>query len=45
MHPTVQIYVSDGLTSAAVAANIADVLPAILQGLESYGIDTAHRSS
>ena len=39
MHPTVQIYVSDGLSSAAVAANTADVLPAILQGLKSYGIE------
>ena len=37
--PTVQIYVSDGLSSAAVAANTADVLPAILQGLKSYGIE------
>ncbi|MBR9945294.1 ethanolamine ammonia-lyase subunit EutC [Clostridiaceae bacterium Marseille-Q4145] len=40
MHPTVQIYVSDGLSSAAVAANVADVLPGIMQGLESYGINT-----
>ncbi len=39
MHPTVQVYVSDGLSSAAVAANVADVLPGILQGLESHGID------
>jgi ethanolamine ammonia-lyase small subunit len=38
--PTVQIYVSDGLSSAAVAANVADVLPGIIQGLKSYGIDT-----
>lgn len=37
--PTVQIYVSDGLSSAAVAANIPDLLPAITQGLESYRID------
>ena len=37
-HPQVQIYVSDGLSSAAVAANIGDVLPAIEQGLISYGI-------
>ena len=40
MHPTVQIFVSDGLSSAAVAANVGDVLPAIEQGLKSYGIDT-----
>lgn len=38
-NPTVQIYVSDGLSSAAVAANVGDVLPGILQGLKSYGID------
>ena len=37
--PIVQIYVSDGLSSAAVAANIGDLLPAIMQGLESYKID------
>jgi len=38
-NPPVQIYVSDGLSSASVAANIGDLLPAILQGLESYRID------
>lgn len=38
-NPTVQVYVSDGLSSAAVAANVADVLPGIMQGLKSYGID------
>ena len=38
-NPTVQTYVADGLSSAAVAANIGDLLPAILQGLESYKID------
>lgn len=35
----VQVYVSDGLSSAAVAANVGDVLPAIGQGLKSYGIE------
>lgn len=35
----VQVYVSDGLSSAAVAANVADVLPAIQQGLKSHGIE------
>ena len=40
MNPKVQIYVSDGLSSASIAANIGDVLPAIEQGLKSYGIDT-----
>lgn len=39
-NPTVQIYVSDGLSSAAVSANAADVLPGIVQGLKSYGIET-----
>ncbi len=37
--PTVQIYVSDGLSSAAVAANVADLLPALLQGLQASRID------
>ncbi len=37
--PAVQIYVADGLSSAAVAANVADLLPAIMQGLQSYRID------
>ena len=38
-NPTVQIYVADGLSSASVAANIPDLLPALLQGLQSYKID------
>lgn len=38
MNPQVQIYVSDGLSSAAIEANVKDVLPAIIQGLEVYGI-------
>ena len=37
--PTVQVFVTDGLSSSAIEANIKDVLPAILQGLKSYGID------
>ncbi|AOT70905.1 ethanolamine ammonia-lyase subunit EutC [Geosporobacter ferrireducens] len=37
-NPQVQIYVSDGLSSTAVEANIRDILPAIQQGLEGYGI-------
>jgi ethanolamine ammonia-lyase small subunit len=36
--PQVQIYVSDGLSSTAIEANVKDVLPAIVQGLEGYGI-------
>ena len=39
-NPTVQVYVSDGLSSAAVTANIGDLLPSIMQGLQNYGIDT-----
>lgn len=39
-NPKVQIYVSDGLSSAAVAANVGDVLPAVEQGLKSYGIES-----
>lgn len=38
---TVQIFVADGLSSAAVSGNVADLLPAIEQGLFSFGIDFA----
>lgn len=38
-NPSVQLYVSDGLSSAAVAANLADLLPAVMQGLQNYQID------
>lgn len=34
----VQIYVSDGLSSSAVEANVRDLLPVLLKGLEQYGI-------
>ncbi len=36
----VQVIVADGLSSKAVEANIANLLPAMLQGLESMGIQT-----
>lgn len=36
--PQVQIYVSDGLSSKAIEANVKDILPALIQGLEDYGI-------
>ncbi|MGD9567147.1 MAG: ethanolamine ammonia-lyase subunit EutC [Sedimentibacter sp.] len=36
--PQVQIFVSDGLSSKAIEANIKDILPAIIQGLKGYGI-------
>lgn len=38
-NPKVQVYVSDGLSSAAVKGNIADLLPSLMQGLQGYGID------
>ena len=39
-NPQVQVYVSDGLSSTAVEANIPDLLPALLQGLQAQHIDT-----
>lgn len=39
MNPKVQIVVADGLSSSAIEANVRDVLPAIIQGLKSYGIE------
>ncbi len=36
---TVQLFVADGLSSAAVSGNVPDLLPSIEQGLKSYGID------
>lgn len=38
-NPQVQVYVSDGLSSTAVEANIPDLLPALLQGLKSQHIE------
>ena len=35
----VQIVIGDGLSSAAIEANVKDILPAIIQGLKGYGID------
>jgi len=35
----VQIIVGDGLSSAAIEANIKDVLPSIRQGLQMFGLD------
>ncbi|AOY75789.1 Ethanolamine ammonia-lyase light chain [Clostridium formicaceticum] len=37
-NPQVQIYVSDGLSSTAIEANVKDILPSIMQGLENYGL-------
>lgn len=36
--PKVQIMVADGLSSASVAANIGDLLPALMQGLQRHNI-------
>lgn len=38
-HPKIQIFISDGLSSAAVSANISDLLPALMQGLRNNKID------
>ena len=37
--PKVEVFVSDGLSSTAIEANVADTLPAIMNGLKSYGIE------
>lgn len=36
--PDVQIFVSDGLSSKAIEANIEDILPSLVDGLQRYGI-------
>jgi ethanolamine ammonia-lyase small subunit len=38
-NPDIQIVIGDGLSSTAIKANIADILPALEQGLRSYGLD------
>ncbi len=38
-NPTVQVYVSDGLSSSAITAQTKDILPSLLQGLSAYGHD------
>ena len=37
MHPDVQIYASDGLSSTAVQANLANLLPILTEGLQAKG--------
>lgn len=37
--PKVQIFASDGLSSTAIVANLKDIMPAIIQGLKSYGLE------
>lgn len=36
--PDVQIYASDGLSSTAIQANLANILPVLMQGLEARGL-------
>jgi len=38
MRPQVQIVVSDGLSASAIDANLRDVLPSLLDSLQSYGL-------
>ncbi|MFA6808230.1 MAG: ethanolamine ammonia-lyase subunit EutC [Eubacteriales bacterium] len=38
-NPTVQIYISDGLSSKAIEANVENILPAITEGLEGYNVN------
>ncbi|MGG5461102.1 ethanolamine ammonia-lyase subunit EutC [Clostridium sp. B9] len=38
-NPKVQIMVGDGLSSAAIEANLEDILPSIEQGLKMYGLE------
>ena len=38
MHPDVQVYASDGLSSAAVDANLSDILPILTDGLKEKGL-------
>ena len=38
MNPDIQIFASDGLSSPAIAANLADVLPLLLDGLKAKGV-------
>ncbi|MGG7165467.1 ethanolamine ammonia-lyase subunit EutC [Clostridium ihumii] len=37
-NPQVQIFIADGLSSKAIEANIKDILPALIQGLQGHGI-------
>ena len=38
-NPTVQLLLSDGLSSTAIEANAKNAIPAILNGLKGYGIN------
>ncbi|MGE5484779.1 MAG: ethanolamine ammonia-lyase subunit EutC [Ignavibacteriales bacterium] len=39
-NPQVQVVVVDGLSSKAIEANVKDFLPALMQGLKTYGLET-----
>lgn len=39
-NPQVQVYVADGLSSQAVDMNLRDILPALMDGLQDFGIST-----
>lgn len=39
MNPKVQIYISDGLSSTAIEANVKNTLPALMQGLKAENIE------
>lgn len=38
-HPKIQLVVGDGLSSAAIEANIKEIIPSIKQGLNYYGLE------
>jgi ethanolamine ammonia-lyase small subunit len=38
-HPKIQIMVGDGLSSAAIGANIEQIIPSIKQGLKMHGLE------
>lgn len=38
-NPQVQIFFADGLSNTAVESNIKDLLPSVMQGLKSNGVD------
>ncbi|SFG74681.1 ethanolamine ammonia-lyase subunit EutC [Sporolactobacillus nakayamae] len=39
--PKIQLVIGDGLSSAAIEANIKEIIPSIKQGLNYYGLDCA----
>lgn len=43
-HPQIQLMVGDGLSAAAIEANIREIIPSILQGLNYYGLKASDRN-